>query len=55
MLSQALRAMAGGKDDPAARTGFGGGSSWSTAQVVLLALIVGLVVGMGAGIISLLI
>ena len=55
VLSQALRAMAGGRDGPADRGGAGAASSWSTTQVVLLALIVGLLVGMGLGIISLLV
>jgi hypothetical protein len=55
VLSQALRAMAGGRDGPADHSAAGAGSPWSAAQVVLLALIVGLLVGMGVGIISLLV
>ena len=44
------------RDGPAERRAASvGGRAWSTAQVVLLALIVGLLVGMGAGIISLLV
>jgi len=55
VLAQALRAMAGGRDGPADRSGAGAGSTWSTAQVVLLAVIVGVLVGMVVGIISLLV
>lgn len=57
VLSQALRAMAGGgrKHQPVPGAGAGTGPRLSTAQIVLIALIVGLVAGMGAGIVSLLI
>ena len=55
VLAQALRAMAGGRDGPAEGGGVGGQPGWSATQVVLLALIVGLLIGMGAGIISLLV
>lgn len=53
VLSQALKAMAGGQAQP---SGTGGRASLrlSTAQLVLLAAIVGLLVGIGAGLLSLL-
>jgi len=53
VLSQALKAMAGGQASP---SGTGGPASLrlSTAQLVLLAAIVGLLVGIGAGLLSLL-
>lgn len=53
VLSQALKAMAGGQASP---SGTGGRASLrlSTAQLVLLAAIVGLLVGIGAGLLSLL-
>jgi hypothetical protein len=54
VLSQALRAMAGGRDGPAERGAASARSRWSTAQVLLLAVIIGLLVGMGLGILSLL-
>jgi hypothetical protein len=56
VLQQALRAMAGGQTDadPGARTQLGG-MRWSTTQVILLALVIGLTVGMVAGIVSLLV
>jgi hypothetical protein len=53
VLSQALKAMAGGQASP---SGTGGRASLrlSTAQLVLLAAIVGLLIGIGAGLLSLL-
>ena len=53
VLSQALKAMAGGQASP---RGTGGRASLrlSTAQLVLLAAIVGLLVGIGVGLLSLL-
>lgn len=53
VLSQALKAMAGGQASP---SGTGGRATLrlSTAQLVLLAAIVGLLVGIGAGLLSLL-
>ncbi|HEY5877468.1 MAG TPA: hypothetical protein VIU11_01070 [Nakamurella sp.] len=53
VLSQALRAMAGGQAAPSPT----GGRAYlrlSTGQLVLLAAIVGLLVGVGAGLLSLL-
>ena len=55
VLSQALRAMAGGRDGPTRQGAAGARSTWSTAQVALLAVIIGLLVGMAAGIVSLLV
>ncbi len=53
VLSQALKAMAGGQASP---SGTGGRASLrlSTAQLVLLAAIVGVLVGVAAGLLSLL-
>ena len=53
VLSQALRAMAGGQASP---SGTGGRATLklSTGQLVLLAAIIGLLVGIGAGLLSLL-
>jgi len=55
VLAQALRAMAGGRDGPTRSGSTRAPSTWSTTQVVLLAVIIGLLVGMGAGIVSLLV
>ncbi len=54
VLSQALRAMAGGQSTPSS-TGGRANLRLSTGQLVLLAAIVGLVVGIGVGLLSLLI
>lgn len=53
VLSQALKAMAGGQSSP---SGTGGRANLrlSTTQLVLVAAIVGLLVGIGAGLLSLL-
>ena len=53
VLSQALKAMAGGQATPSA-TGGRASLRLSTAQLVLLAAIVGLLVGVSAGLLSLL-
>lgn len=53
VLSQALKAMAGGQAAPSA-TGGRADLRLSTTQLVLVAAIVGLLVGIGAGLLSLL-
>lgn len=53
VLSQALKAMAGGQAAPSA-TGGRANLHLSTTQLVLVAAIVGLLVGIGAGLLSLL-
>lgn len=53
VLSQALKAMAGGQASPST-TGGRASLRLSAAQLVLLAAIVGLLVGIGAGLLSLL-
>jgi hypothetical protein len=55
VLSQALRAMAGGGKVPATPPGPGqtGGRRLTTSQLLLLGAIVGLLVGITAGLISL--
>jgi hypothetical protein len=54
VLSQALHAMAGGQSGGQAGSGGRASPHLSTGQLVLLAAIVGLLVGIGAGLLSLL-
>jgi len=54
VLSQALRVMAGGGKSPTAETdGIRSTRRFSTSQLILLAAIVGLLIGIGAGFFSL--
>jgi hypothetical protein len=57
VLSQALRAMAGGEKAgrPDADAAAGRGRRLTTMQLVLLATIIGLLIGAGAGLLTLLI
>ena len=56
VLSQALRAMAGGRGSTGDPTGAGSEPDmrWSTVQILLLAALIGVFLGMVAGVTSLL-
>ena len=54
LIGQALRAQVGGSTASGPMTAPGSRPSLSTAQVLLIAAIIGLVVGMGAGFVILL-
>jgi hypothetical protein len=58
VIRQAMRAMAGGRRDEVGRGSHSGGGSgrsrWTVTQVLLLAAIIGLVLGMGAAFVVLL-